>query len=297
MLNIAIGLSIILWSTGILIFVFIILTPLRSLLPVFKEFTSITNLVTSPIGFSITVLIIFLLLRFTKAYKYLNPSSRIQSIFGISNFVILTDMILLAIDNGNERGNTKTVFQEVLNTIISTAPILVLGLLLGFFPAIIMLIFGTLELITQSHQKLKEQSPNGDRRKDEIQTKIAIKWGVLNIAIALSFILWSIAIFVTTLFRFTVLLNLLNSFIVGCIFVTSFYLWLSLSNLYENFKPSIQSTFLVFNALAIAFYLKSYGGISWIIILSSLMQIVLVLGLIIVLVRAGFLTAKIFHKK
>jgi hypothetical protein len=129
-LNIAIGFSIILWLAGSLIYILVIFTPLQSLLPIFKGFTPIASLVTSPLGFSILVLIIFLLLRFTQAYKYLKPNDHIQLIFGMSNFVILTDIILFSIllsgGDGNGRGSTKTVFQEGLNTIISAAPSLVL---------------------------------------------------------------------------------------------------------------------------------------------------------------------------
>jgi hypothetical protein len=124
-LNIAIGFS-------------ILIVYLMSLL-IFSKFIIIFGFLSSPIVFSIIVISIFLFLKFTSVYEYLNPNLLIQSIFGISNTLIIGSVI----------------FYEPAIKNTSNALYIAIFLLLLIYLGLFMLVIGTGFLLFQGYRNFK----------------------------------------------------------------------------------------------------------------------------------------------
>jgi hypothetical protein len=107
---------------------------------IFPKFIIIFSFLSSPIVFSIIVISIFLFLRLTRVYEYLKPNSPIQSIFAISNILII----------GSE------VFYEP--AVKNNANALYIGIFLSLlmYLGLIMLIIATGFLLVQGYRNFKE---------------------------------------------------------------------------------------------------------------------------------------------
>jgi hypothetical protein len=125
-LNIAIGFS-------------ILLVYLISLL-IFSKFIVLFEFLSSSIVFSIIVISIFLFLRFTPVYKYLKPNLLIQTIFGISNVLIVGSMVF---------------YEPVIKNNLNALYIAIFLTLLTYL-GLIMLIIGTGFLLVQGYRNFKE---------------------------------------------------------------------------------------------------------------------------------------------